>query len=268
MTPTGFYLLDHPNPHGDHFHRSRQGSLLGLVVHITAGLEDLDGVDDQSAEKTAAYAAGTDRAVSWHSGSDTDSALDLLPWSFTAFQVQGYNSRTVGHEISKTSPDWRTADPAWIDRTLRRAAKHLAPRLLAFGIPIRHATKAELDHAIATNGKPVGLIGHFELDDDRRQDPGQVGPIDTFPWSRFLALLTEATEGDHMAALTPEEKNEIGTIAAMKTIAVLKPELDEIQNTLAGYATSTNGKRLDGIAATPKTLSTVGKIAVAEGIDR
>lgn len=263
--PTGFYLLDHPNPHGDHFHRSRRGSILAVLVHITAGLEDLDGHDDHSAEKTAAYAAGTDRAVSWHSGSDTDSALDLLPWSFTAFHVQGYNSRTVGHEISKTSPDWRGTDPAWIERTLRRAAEHLAPRMAAFGIPIRKATKAELDRAIAGNGNPVGLIGHFELDDDRRQDPGQVGSLDTFPWGRFLELLTEAMEGDDMA-LTPKEKDEIGTIAAMKTVAVLKPELDEISNALAGYAT-VDGKRADGIAA-PKKRSALGELLHKSGIPR
>lgn len=189
----GFYLLDHPNPHGDHFYRSRKGSVLAIVVHVTAGLEDLDGGDDHSAEGTAAYAASTDRAVSWHSGSDTDSVVELLPSSFTAFQVIGYNSRTYGHEISKSSPDWRTVPPAWIDRTLGRAAGYLAGKAVELGVPIRHASKAELDAAIAHNGAPVGFVAHADLDPDRRRDPGYIArpPAgDTFPWPRFLALMT------------------------------------------------------------------------------
>jgi hypothetical protein len=202
-----YYLLDHRNPHGEHFHRTRRGSVLALVVHVTAGLEDLDATDDHSAERTAAYAAGTDRQVSWHDGSDTDSALELLPWSMTAFHVQGYNSRTVGHEISKAHADWRSSSPVWIDRTLVRAADHLRPKLLAAKIPLRRATKAELDRAIATNGAPVGLVAHADLDPDRRRDPGYVArpPAgDTFPWSRFLELL----------AARPEELSNMVYVAA------------------------------------------------------
>lgn len=159
------------------------------MVHITAGLEDFDGVDDHSAEATARYAASTDRAVSWHSGSDSDSSLELLPVSFTAWHVQGYNSRTVGHEISKRSPDWRNAPAAWVEATLAHAARHLAPVARSLYVPIRKATKSELDAAIARNGAPVGFIGHHELDPSRRSDPGRVGNVDTFPWGRFLELL-------------------------------------------------------------------------------
>lgn len=184
----GAYLLDHPNPRGEHFYRTRRGSVLAIVVHITAGLQDLDGRDDHSAEGTAAYAATTGRAVSWHSGSDSDSALDLLPSSFTAWHCVGYNSRTYGHEISKAGPDWRGMPGSWIEATLARAAGHLGPKARELGVPVRKATKAELDAAIARNGAPVGFVGHHELDPSRRADPGRVGNVDTFPWSRFLAL--------------------------------------------------------------------------------
>lgn len=192
---TGFFLLDHPNPHHTaatpHWHTTRPGSVLAIVVHITAGLEDLDGHADQSAEATGRFAATTDRPVSWHSGSDADSAFDLLPAAFTAFQVRGYNSRTYGHEISKHDPDWRHAPPVWAQATLRVAARHLGPRARQLGVPIRHATRAELDHAIATGGPAVGFIGHDVLDPTRRRDPGRVGGIDTFPWEAFLALARE-----------------------------------------------------------------------------
>lgn len=191
----GFYLLDHPNPHGDNFYRSRRGKVLALVVHITAGLEDLDGVNDQSAEATARYAATTDRSVSWHFGADSDSGVELLPTEWTAFHVRNYNSTTIGLEISKKATDWRPVSKTWIDRTLSSAAKLVGPALKKHGIPARWATKAELDLQIARGsaGQPVGLIGHAPLDPTRRTDPGLVGSIDTFPRATFLEKLAPHT---------------------------------------------------------------------------
>lgn len=187
----GYYLLEHPNPHGDHFYRTRRGGVLAIVVHVTASLEDLDAVDDHSAEATAAYCSSTDRAVSWHSGSDTDSIVELLPSSFTGWHVIGYNSRTYGHEISKLSPDWRGMPAVFVDRTLEVAGRYLGAKARELGVPIRHASKSELDAAIAHNGAPVGFVAHADLDPDRRRDPGYVArpPAgDTFPWERFLAF--------------------------------------------------------------------------------
>lgn len=208
-----YYLFDHKNPNNNHFYTSRRGSILAIVVHITAGLEDLDGQDDQSAEKTAQYAATTERQVSWHSGSDADSSLDLLPASYTAFHCRGYNSRTYGHEISKKTTDWRTAPEAWVDATLSQAANKLAAVANAHGIPFRRATKAELDLAIARNLSPVGFIGHAALDPSRRTDPGLVNGTDTFPWERFFELCRAggATPPSHPAPIYDVED------AAMKS---------------------------------------------------
>lgn len=187
----GYYLLDNPNPNGPFYYTSRRGSIVAIVVHITAGLEDLDATDDHSAEATARYAATTDRPVSWHSGSDSDTVFDLLPASYTAFQCRGYNSRTYGHEISKKHTDWRPEVEPWETKTLKLAGRHLGDKARRLGIPIRKASKAEVDHAIATNGPAVGFISHSELDPTRRSDPGWVDVgggvrIDTFPWGEFL----------------------------------------------------------------------------------
>src|SRR5687768_3425480 len=105
---SGYLLLDQPNPNGPHFYPTRNKPLLAIVVHITAGLEDLDTVNDHSAEATAQYAATTRTQVSWHSGSDTDSSVYLLPANHTAWHATAYNGSTYGHEISKTHPDWRS----------------------------------------------------------------------------------------------------------------------------------------------------------------
>lgn len=198
----GFYLLENKNPNGQHYYTTRRGRVRAIVVHITAGLEDLDANDDNSAEATARYAATTDRKVSWHSGSDADTALDLLPDTYTAFQCQGYNSTTYGHEISKRHTDWRDMPEPWRTRTLTLAARHLAQKSAVLGVPRRHASKADLDRANASGGDPVGFIGHWELDPGRRSDPGLVKGVDTFPWDEFFDLMdptpNESQEDDDM----------------------------------------------------------------------
>lgn len=196
--PTGFLLLDRPNPNGDHFYRSRNRPILAIVDHITAGLQDLDLIGpDQSAERVSEYCRTTDRSASWHVSTDSDSTVWLLPATFTAWHASAYNSGTIGHEISKLNTDWRPSavSPAWVDRTLREAARADARLALQYGIPIRKATRAELDREYARgwSGKPVGFIGHWELDPDRRDDPGRLRGTrtDTFPWDRYLQLVRE-----------------------------------------------------------------------------
>jgi hypothetical protein len=195
---TGYYLLDHPNPHGPHHYASRKAPVLACVVHITAGLQGKPAGADSSAEQTARYAATTDRPVSWHSGSDRDSHLRLLPDSHTAFQCQGYNSCTIGHEISKRDTSWADEDPGWVTDTLQMAAACLRPRLADLGIPIRLATRGDLDRekAKGTAGRPVGLLSHAVLDPTRRTDPGP-----DFPWDRFLTLLRDQEDDD----MSPDE---------------------------------------------------------------
>lgn len=202
-----YYLLDHPNPNGDHFYRSRRGKVKACVVHITAMLQGTAG-SDTSCERLARYAATTDRAVSWHSGSDADSSILLLPDDFTAFHVRGYNSSTIGHEINKVDVTWGDEDPIWVTQTLTQAADCLRPRLKALGIPLRKATKSELDRAISSGTAPVGLVSHSDLDPTRRRDPGA-----DFPWARFLAMLegvptpTYITSEDNMAVIAKGSDN-------------------------------------------------------------
>lgn len=191
-----YTLLDRPNPNGPHYYTTRNEPLLAIVMHITAGLEDLDTVDDHSAENTAEYCRTTDREVSWHSGSDADSFLYLLPPTHTAWHATSYNSCTYGHEQSKKHTDWRTVPADWVGKTIRNAAKCLAPVVAQYGVPIRKATRAELDRERANfragrPWKPVGFISHAELQPADRTDPGLVGTVDTYPWADLFAALAD-----------------------------------------------------------------------------
>lgn len=199
---TGHYLLDRAVAHGPKWYTTRRQPILAICLHVTAGLEDLDTLDDHSAEKTAAYAATTDRTVSWHEGTDADSTISLLPDNYTAFHVGGYNSSTLGREISKRHTDWRSMPRHWIDATLANAAVADARWCRRWGIPVRKASRAELDAAITRwrNGGPalpVGFLAHWELDPSRRNDPGRLPgkTTDTFPWRSYLELVNHHVNG-------------------------------------------------------------------------
>jgi peptidoglycan hydrolase-like protein with peptidoglycan-binding domain len=183
-----YFLLDHKNPHGNNFYEVRREPILAVVMHVTAGLQDQGYVgNDLSAEATAQYAASTDRKVSWHSASDSDSHFQLVPDKYVAFQCVGYNSVTIGHEISKRDVTWQGEPQRWVDDTITQAA-HSLRRVADLGIPFRRATRAELDRERKKKvPKPVGFVTHAELDPERRSDPGG-----DFPWGRFLVLLGAA----------------------------------------------------------------------------
>lgn len=183
-----FYLQQHRNPHGPHYYEARKEPVLAIVMHVTAGLQGRPDRADTSAEQTAKYAASTERKVSWHSSSDTDSFFQLLPDSATAFHCQGYNSCTVGHEISKRDVSWTDESPKWVAETLDMAAACLRGRAAKLRVPVRRASRSELDaareHFRRTGlARPVGFLAHGDLDPERRRDPGP-----DFPWTRFLAL--------------------------------------------------------------------------------
>lgn len=184
----GYYLLDNPNPHGEHFYRTRLSTLRVIVLHITAGLEDIDLIGpDASAEQTARYCATTDRYVSWHGGSDSDSHLYLLPPAYTAWHASDYNSSTYGWEISKRDTSWSDEPKAWVEATLKHAADGLRPVAKGYNIPHRLLTRAQVDAGMS------GFTYHMWLDPTRRSDPGA-----DFPITRFFELL----KGDDMANFT------------------------------------------------------------------
>jgi N-acetyl-anhydromuramyl-L-alanine amidase AmpD len=184
----GYYLLDNRNPYGDHFYPSRRKPLRVIVLHITAGLEDLDLIGrDASAEQTARYCATTDRQVSWHAGADSDSWLNLLPASYTAWHASDYNSGSWGLEISKTDISWGDEPKAWVERTLTNAAAACRPVAAKYGIPHRLLTRAQVDAGMD------GFTYHSRLDPTRRSDPGP-----DFPIARLFELL----KGDWLAMAT------------------------------------------------------------------
>ncbi len=174
---------------GKQFYTSRRKPVVGIVLHIVAGLEDL-GLDtnDESAEGTMKWALNTGAKVSWHAGVDTEDVTLGLPDWYTAYQATGYNSSTVGLEISKRHTDWSVMNPIWVTRTLRKAARYCAAIVKKYDLPLRLSDKAQVDWAIANN-QPFGFTYHMWTSAGTRSDPGK-----DFPWMQFIQYVKEELE--------------------------------------------------------------------------
>lgn len=189
---SGNYALES----GGRFYRQRTGKVRAIVMHVTAGLQDL-GMEgtDESAEGTNRWALNSGAQVSWHRIADSDGVERCLPSWATAWHAEGYNSNTVGEEISNVDARWDNKPADWVTWTLWWAAVGVADWVVTYKVPLRRATQAELDRAIATDGAPVGFIDHSRLSTNRR-DPGA-----TFPWDRFFTYVAAVING----ATSPEE---------------------------------------------------------------
>lgn len=188
---TGFYLLDHhvsrniprKDGKGRPWYMSRAKPLQFGVIHTAENLPDFR-VPDLGAEAVAKYGATTERA-SWHDTVDSDSWIRMLPHSYTAFHVIGYNSPSAGLEIATQAAKWVDTPLGWRLAILENTAAWVAYCHQAHGFPIVLLTKAQVDAGTR------GFTYHSRLDPTRRSDPG-----DAFPWSwvetRAKALVAAA----------------------------------------------------------------------------
>ena len=183
----GWYLLDrHDNLKNGGvlpWYETRVSAVQAIVIHTPQTLEDFTAPYDE-AERVAAYGATTTRA-SWHDTIDADSIIPMLPPTYTAWQVRGYNSSTVGMEIGAKATSWARAPKAWVTGVLTNAAVRGAQHAARFDIPPVFLTKAQVDAG------EKGFTGHRQLDPTRRTDPGA-----DFPWDRFLNLVRQQLEND------------------------------------------------------------------------
>jgi len=177
-----------------HFYPTRLKPVDLIILHVTAGLEDLDMEGaDQSAEGTNKYGATTSRDASWHKCVDSDTIADALPDEYTAWHCRGYNSNSLGLEISNRDARWDNKPAAWVKAILTNVAKVCHAWEKKYNIPRRLLTQRQVDAG------ERGYSYHMFLDPTRRTDPGR-----TFPWDYFVQIL-ESLDEDVPAPVPPKK---------------------------------------------------------------
>lgn len=138
-----------------------------IVLHSAENLPDWHG-EDSGAESVARYGASTERA-SWHWTVDSDSVIMMLPHSFTAFHVRGFNTCSIGIEIATQAGKWLGAPLDWLHELYDQLADVLVTIKNDTGIPL-------VDRR--DDPSKWGVTTHAVLDPTRRTDPGQAFPFD------------------------------------------------------------------------------------------
>lgn len=156
-----------------------------IVIHCTAGLEP--GIR-AAARSTVAYSKRTSRPSSFHYCADARESVQYAYDSVVAFHAPP-NQHSLGYELCCSLKDegrdhWDQADH---QAMLHIAAKDCAALALAYGIPIRRLTVAQL------RAGERGFAGHVDVRDAFHQtshwDPGP-----HFPWAHFLKLVAGEAE--------------------------------------------------------------------------
>src|SRR5690606_26481428 len=199
MTTTykGWYLLDHHknrtrpeggmagDPRTKPWYASRRTCQHGynrphlIVIHTPETIEDFTPPYDE-AERVAKYGAQTTLA-SWHDTIDADSIIPMLPPTYTAWQVRGFNRCAIGMEIGAKATSWKRAPAAWVTGVVGSAAYRAAQHAASFEIPARLLFTPGKRYSSAINPTGVGFVSHHALDPSRRTDPGF-----DFPWDKFI----------------------------------------------------------------------------------
>lgn len=180
---TGYYGPDHYNQYGIQNidgrywgYRQRTKEIRIVVMHTPEVLEDFTGPDN-SAEAVARYFATTSRAASCHYIADSDSEVLWASPSHVTFHVRNYNSISYGCEVGWRATSWGKR-PDLDEKIIQRVARHLAPRMMRWGVPATYVTRGQVDLGYG------GMTSHAQLDPTRRTDPGTL-----FPWSDLLTYI-------------------------------------------------------------------------------
>lgn len=154
-----------------------------VVVHTAESITDFMG-PDPGAENVARYFCTTDRYASYHHLSDSDSSIQLAPWSAETWHDTGTNNHSVGLSAAIQCKDWDKLDDRGekiVKRMAAGAASYAKWLKANRGIDI----PARLITAKQARSKVPGFLGHGTSDPGRRSDPGP-----DFDWDLFFAEYT------------------------------------------------------------------------------
>lgn len=173
----------------------------GVCVHCTATSDSARG-----AEGTARYFETTERQASAHWVGDSNSGINCVHESDTAYAAKGVNADMLHAEIVGREDQ---TEAQWLDRfslaALHRAAAKVAYWCRKYAIPARYLTLAEIK-----DGKARGLTFHADVS-KAIPSTGHTDPGPHFPRAKFLDMVKAEIKRQDAAA--PQLKHGWGNVA-------------------------------------------------------
>lgn len=195
MAEAGYYGLRHPNRNAQaagYAHQwaysTRQGRSVDLVVvHSAESIPDMNGPDN-GAENVSRYMTTTNRSVSWHATSDSDSVVWNCPAEWTCFHAgSGWNRRAWGIEQAYRAGDFAKLPDEFRAATIDNTAQAVAVACGRYGIPPVFIDRGQIDagrRGITAHGTGNGVAGLQP--GNVRSDPGWT--VDD--WRLFISRVT------------------------------------------------------------------------------
>ena len=245
---TGYYGLDHPNPHGTvngdgrywgRQHRRDEFSG-GIAVH-TAEVPPDYVLPDRGAEATGDYFTGSTRPASYHTIADSDSIVRFLPFDHEAYHdATGGNRWSVGVSMGTQAHTWGT-NLEHDELVLRNAARAIAEaaRYWASLAPGRDPLAvARWITPAQYRAKEPGLVEHGQLDPSRRSDPWTTHRLRPDLRDRLVAYVRAELTGQPAPEPEPTPDPEELTVA---DIAAILDRLDQQDRAIAELRSSVGG---------------------------
>lgn len=174
MAPTGFFLLDNPNPNVSQYGLVRRNGekVSGVMVaHSTESAPDWVG-PDTGAENVARWVALVrDSYGSYHEIIDSDSEIPMAPLYAETWHCVYTNNHAIGYSMAMQAAKWHLMPEdrriMMFDRTAKRISEGIkwVKNNRGIVVPVRLLTRAE-----ALNKTP-GITYHGITDPARRSDP-------------------------------------------------------------------------------------------------
>lgn len=207
---------------------TRTTNVIWVTIHTAEGPTDefpaRPDLDSGSARDLVSFFEGkTDRSC--HAVADDDVLIDnLIPYNRAAWTLRGGNSRSDNLEMCGLA-SW--SRPEWLEHPgmLRNAARWVASRLLARGIPNRRINIAQcaagvsgyLDHNTYTKAYKDGT--HWDCGPD-------------FPWDVFGEMVTDEYNGSEDDVLNADDKKwitaEIERVTFRTVLAVVSGQANTV----------------------------------------
>lgn len=185
------YLEDHP-PARRQYYTQRKATVSGAIVVHTAENNTDTYLPDGGAEAVAGFISRRGEAGSYHSLVDSDSIVNVGRYEWQMFgEGTGGNRWALHLSFACKASQWNSSALAsWV----RPAIEKGATEAISMAAWVKSTTgiivpAVRISEAEYRAGKP-GFIGHGDIDPGRRSDPG-----DGFPWSVFLAMVSEGIAG-------------------------------------------------------------------------